>query len=233
MRLFFTDTETATMKGPIVDLAFIETDANLEVLRIYECLIDPQVPIAPAAQAVNGISDLMVADAPTMAEMIARDGMPFPMNEPITIIAHNAQFDCRMLAAEGLLPQNHARVCTLKMARTMWPDLDPERENHKLGTLALMFGLETGVAHRAMGDTVTMLNLVRYMADHGTYSSIDEMFALGHREISQDSKLNFGAKHRDTLIRDVPRSYIDWMFKNVTDLDPDLRAALEVRCRKP
>lgn len=233
MRRFVADTETATMKGPIIDLALIEIDEHLEVLRSYECLIDPLVPIAPAAQAVNGISQEMVEDAPTMAEMIARDGMPFPMDEPFTIICHNAQFDCRMLAAEGLLPTNYKRICSLKMARALWPELDPERENHKLGTLALMFGLETGVAHRAMGDTVTLLNLLRHMADITDFGSLDDLLELGSREISQDSKLNFGLKHKDTKIKDVPKQYIDWMFKNVTDLDPDLRTALEVRYQKP
>lgn len=231
MRYFLTDTETAKMTGPIVDVAVIEVNANLDVIGTYECLVDPQEPMSPAAQAVHGITDAMVADAPTMAELIERDGKPFPQDEEITIVAHNAQFDCRMLTQAGLLPENYTRACTLKMARTIYADIDKERCNHKLGTLAIMFGLETGPAHRAMGDTVTMLNLLRRMAADTGATSLDELLLLGTRHISQEDKLDFGKKHNTDKIKDVPKSYIDWMFKNVTDLDPDLRAALEIRMK--
>lgn len=229
MRYFFTDTETAKMTGPIVDVAVIEVNENLDVIGTYESLVDPMEPMSPAAQEVHGITDADVADAPTMVELIARDGSPFPQDEPITIIAHNAQFDCRHLAEAGLLPQNYTRACTLKMARTIYADIDKERCNHKLGTLAIMFGLQRGPAHRAMGDTVTMLNLVRQMAKDTSVSSLDELLLLGTRHIAQTDKLGFGSKHKDDLIKDVPKSYITWMFKNVTDLDPDLRLALDVR----
>lgn len=229
MRYFICDTETASIKGPIVDLAVIEVDANLDIVRQYESLIDPLTRIVPAAQQVHGITQADIADAPTMAELIERDGYPIPMDEPVTIIAHKAEFDCKMMAQDKILPEAYKRACTLKIARKMWPDLNPDEENHKLGTLAIMFGLETGTAHRAMGDCVTLLNLVRYMATASGAQSLDQLLALGSREYSQDDKLNFGSKHKNDKIRDVPRSYINWMFANVTDLDPDLRAALEVR----
>jgi exodeoxyribonuclease X len=227
MRIFTADTETATMKGPIVDLAFIEIDENLEVVGTYESLIDPLVPIAPAAQAVHGISQAMVADAPTMAEMLARDGNFLGEGEPIIIFGHNVQFDCRMLDAEGVLPREYTKGCTLRMARNMWPDLDDERENHKLGTLAIMFGLESGPAHRAMGDAVTCLNLLRHIADTGKVSSFDELLALGTRTLSLDTKITFG-KHKGMKLKNLPIGYVEWVCKQ-TDMDPDLRAALAVR----
>lgn len=229
MRYFFTDTETAKMTGPIVDVAVIEVNANLDVVSVYESLVDPQCPISPASQAVHGITDDMVVNAPTMAELIERDGKPFPQEGDITVIAHNAQFDCRMLNQAMLLPEMYTRICTLKMARTIWADIDMGLCNYKLGTLAIMFGLETGPAHRAMGDCVTLLNLVRHMALVNGASDLDELLNLGTRHISQEDKLNFGKKHNTDKIKDVPKNYIDWMFKNVTDLDPDLRAALSVR----
>ena len=229
MRYFICDSETAKMTGPLIDVAVIEVDANLDVVNTYESLVDPQEPISPAAQEVHGITDADVADAPTIAELLARDGSPFPQDEPITVIAHNAAFDTRILTQAGMLPENYTRACTLKMARTIWHDIDKERCNHKLGTLAIMFGLERGAAHRAMGDTVTLLNLVRHMAKVTSAPSLDELLELGTRHVAQTDKLGFGSKHKDDLIKDVPRSYISWMYKNVTDIDPDLRAALDIR----
>ena len=226
MRIFTTDTETATMTGPIVDLALIEINENLDIIGTYESLVDPIVPIAPAAQAIHGISQAMVADAPTMPELLARDGNPFG-SEPFIIVGHNVQFDCRMMAAEGLMPNDYTKVCTLRMARNLWPDIDEARENHKLGTLAIMFGLQTGPAHRAMGDAITCLNLLRFIADHAGVSSFEELVALGQRSLSLETKITFG-KHRGMKLKDLPKSYCQWVCAQ-TDMDPDLRAALAVR----
>lgn len=224
-RIFVTDTETATMKGPIVDLALIEINENLDVVGTYESLIDPMCAMAPAAQAVHGISAAMVADAPTMKEMLERDGNPFGAENGIIVFGHNVQFDCRMLTAEGLLPGEYVKACTLRMARNMWPDLHEENENHKLGTLAIMFGLETGPAHRAMGDCVTCLNLLRHIAATGQVSTFDELLALGLRTLSPETKITFG-KHRGTKLKDLPSSYQQWLMGQ-SDMDPDLIAALK------
>lgn len=226
-RIFVTDTETAAMAGPIIDLALIEIDENLDIIGTYESLVDPQVPIAPAAQVVHGISQAMVEDAPTMAELLERDGNPFGVESGIVVIGHNVQFDCRMLAQANLLPEDYTKVCTLRMARNMWPDLNEERENHKLGTLAIMFGLETGPAHRAMGDAVTCLNLLRYMAKD--VNSFEELMTLGTRTLSLETKIGFG-KHKGMKLKDLPTSYVDWLCKQ-SDMDPDLKAALSVRLR--
>ena len=228
-RIAIVDTETASLRGPVIELAIIWINENLDVLSTFETLIDPIVPIVPAAQAVHHITQGMVADAPTMTEFIERDGNPFAGDGELVFVAHNAQFDARMLA--DVLPQEHKRICTLKMARAIWPDLNMEECNHKLETLVIMFGLETGAAHRAMGDCVAGLSLLRHMATVTGASSFDELISLGVREISQDSKLNFGQKHRDTKIKDVPVSYLNWMLANVTDLDPDLRVAITSRLK--
>lgn len=228
MRIFVTDTETATLKGPIIDLAVVELNENLDIIGSYETLVDPQEPIAPAAQVVHGISQKMVEDAPTMAELIERDGKPFP-DEPIIVIGHNVAFDCRMLTQANLLPEVYTKVCTLRMARNMWPDLNEERENHKLGTLAIMFDLETGPAHRAMGDVITCINLLRFMAEAGKVSSFEELVTLGTRTLSLETKIGFG-KHKGTKLKDLPNDYVSWLCRQA-DMDPDLRSALAVRLK--
>ena len=227
MKIVVTDTETAKMTGPIVDLAVVEIDENLEVISTFETLIDPVVRIAPAAQVVHGITQAMVADAPTMAEFRELFPNPFASDDGLIVIGHNVQFDCRMLAQAELLPADYTKVCTLRMARNMWPDINEEEENHKLGTLAIMFGLETGPAHRAMGDVVTCLNLLRHMADCARVGSFQELMELGQRTLSMDTKMSFG-KHKGMKLGDLPKSYCQWVC-NQADMDPDLRAALATR----
>lgn len=226
-RIIAIDTETASITGPVCELAIIDLDENLDILGSMRTLIDPQVPIAPAAQVVHKITDQMVTDSPTMSELIERDGNPFHTDEgtELVVIAHNAQFDCRMLA--DVLPEKYTRICTLKMARKIWPDIEKAGGNHKLEVLALMFGLDSGNSHSALDDTMTVVRLLRHMAKITKASSFGELISLGRRELTGEDKLNFGAKHRDDKIKDVPKSYISWMFKNVTDMDPDLRICLE------
>jgi len=237
MRMFYADTETASLKGGICDVAYIEFDENLDVVSTFEQLLDPVVPIAPAAQAIHGISQAQVADEPTMAELIARDGHFFPQDEPFYIVGHNVKFDVRMLTAEGALGSNHTKVCTLRMARNLWPDIDPERENHKLGTLAVMFNLETGPAHRAMGDCVTGLNLLRYIANTAAVSDIEELMTLGTRHLSLDTYISFGkygpngmdkVEAKGTKLKDLPSSYVKWL-RSQSDMDTDLIDALSAR----
>ena len=228
-KICVTDTETATMKGPIVDMAAVFIDEELNEISRMESLIDPQCKIAPAAQAVHGISAEMVADAPTMAEYVELYGNPFSVEpgQQLIIIGHNVQFDARMYVQAGLLPTEYTKVCTLRMARNLWPDLNEEEANHKLGTLAVMFDLETGPAHRAMGDVVTCLNLLKYIADHTKIGSFTELVALGTRALSLDTKITFG-KHKGTKLKDLPSSYVSWLLGQ-PDMDPDLREALKAR----
>lgn len=230
-RAFITDTETASLKGKVVDFAAVEIDSNLEIIGQVETLIDPQCPIAPAAQAVHGISAAMVADAPTAAEFLELYGSPFAVqpDDKLIIIGHNVQFDTRILELDGFLQKPYTSVCTLRMARNQWPTLKKDEENHKLGTLAIMFGLKTGPAHRAMGDVVTCLNLLRHLADVTQVSGFEELVELGTRPLSLETLITFG-KHKDTPLGKLPMDYVRWM-RNQPDMDPDLIAALAVRVK--
>lgn len=228
-KIFVGDTETATITGPVCDFAALQIDEELNVIATHESLIDPGVRITPATQAVHNISNEMVADAPTMAEYLGLYGNPFKVtaDDKLYFIAHNAQFDCRMLGE--LLPEKYTRVCTLRMVRNLWPDIEDHGGNHKLATLAIMFGLETGPAHRAMGDTVTCLNLIRYIADVTKVSSFDELMKLGTRTLSLDTKIGFG-KHKGMRLKELPMSYVEWICKQ-QDMDADLREALATRLK--
>lgn len=224
--IIVTDTETAHIQGPICDFAAIVIDENLDVITTYESLIDPIKRIVPAAQAIHGITQEMVADAPTAAEYREHWGNPYDVDGELILFGHNVQFDCRMLSQDGFLPKPFVKACTLRMARNLWPDLKDDEENHKLGTLAIMFGLETGPAHRAMGDAVTCLNLLRHMADFANVSSFDELLDMGRRTLSGETKMTFG-KNKGVKLKDLDKGYVRWMLGQ-NDMDADLIEAIRV-----
>jgi exodeoxyribonuclease X len=219
--LILFDTETADFKGGVCDLAIVVVNENLEVIWEAESLIDPQRPISPSAQGIHHISDDMVCDAPTLAEFFELYGNPFLRPRPI-YGGHNVQFDIRVMGAENLADEFRS-ACTLKLAKNLYPDL----ENHKLQTLRYHFRLDAGTAHRAMGDVRVCLSFIRMVANLNS-CGLSGVLELCRKPLSLDNKMAFG-KHKGEKLRDLPKSYVRWLLDNATELDPDLREALETR----
>lgn len=220
MKIFATDTETASLQGGICDLAIVELDQDLNILREVESLIDPERPISPEAMGVHHITNEMVWAAPTISEFVDLHGNWFQEDENPIIIGHNIAFDIRMLG--DLIPQNYTKLCTLKLARLLWP----EAESHKLQTLRYTFNLNAGNAHRAMGDVVTCVSLLRLVREERGLD-LQGILDLVRKPLSLNTKMTFG-KHKGTPLKDLPRSYVSWLLDK-TDIDPDLREALATR----
>lgn len=123
----------------------------------YASLMNAGVHIPAFITQLTGISNAMVADAPT-AEVVMREAAAFVGAR--TLVAHNAAFDRQFWQAElarcGLAaPQPFA--CTLLLSRRLYP----EAPNHKLGTLAQWFDLPaSGRAHRALADAEVAAHLL-------------------------------------------------------------------------
>ena len=114
----------------------------------WSTLVNPGVPIPPAIQALTGITDAMVRDAPAFAavadEVAARTA-------DAVFVAHNARFDYGFLkhAFARLGRAFTARVlCTVKLSRR----LCPEAPKHNLDSVIERHGLPVDDRHRALGD---------------------------------------------------------------------------------
>ena len=212
------DTETASMEGGVCDLAIARIDENFDVVWSIESLIDPERPISPSAMGIHHITNEMVAYEPTLSEFVGLHGNPFD-RDGLVVAGHNVAFDCRMVA--DILPQKYRKLCTLKLARAVWPGL----EDHKLQTLRYHFGLKAGDAHRAMGDVITCVSLIRLIAETKGWSLAD-MIDESRKPMSPETKLTFG-KHKGTKLKDLPKSYISWALREMQNLDPDMREAFE------
>jgi len=152
--LAFVDLETtgiAASGDAITEVAIVRVDADGDAApRVSEwsTLIDPGVPIPPEIQALTGITDAMVRDAPPFAavadEILAR-------TKGAIFVAHNARFDYGFLkhAFARLGRTFSARVlCTVKLSRR----LDPGAERHNLDSIIARHGLPAAGRHRALGD---------------------------------------------------------------------------------
>jgi DNA polymerase-3 subunit epsilon len=155
------DVETtgfSPVKGDrIVEIAIARMDARGRIEDEYATLVNPGRDVGPVF--VHGISNSEVLDAPTFEEIA---GELLARMDGAVVVAHNAAFEERFLAAEFArmdltLPLNPA-LCSLWLARRTL-----QSPNHKLTTLARAAGISTVDAHTALADVRTVAALLPQM----------------------------------------------------------------------
>jgi len=219
-RYVFGDIESTGLGNDagIVEISWVETDGEFNEVAHFSSLINPQKPIQYGAMAVHGISEEMVKNSPTIDEFMK--DMNYPLSGPgVVLVAHNAAFDIKFFRHWMNEPNT---ICTLKAARIVYPDA----ENHKLGTLRCMLNLDGSAkkAHSAQEDVSVLVQLVKRMCMDAD-CSLEQLMHIQNipRVIT---KMTFGKKHYGKKLEDVPKDYIEWMLREVKNLDPDLRASL-------
>jgi DNA polymerase-3 subunit epsilon len=144
------DTETAASRGAphLVELAALRVVEG-EVVEQVEALVRPEVPIEPEASAIHGIGAADVAGAAPAREVLA--AFQAWLGDD-WLAAHDAPKDARVLGFElaraRLEPPRAPWICTLRLARKLFP----EAHDHRLETLCLLLELEDGPRHRALAD---------------------------------------------------------------------------------
>jgi DNA polymerase III subunit epsilon len=136
----------------------------------FASLVNPGVPVPPGIEDLTGITDWMLASAPSVAAVLP--GL-LTFAEGCVLVAHNAPFDVGFLVAAcgacGLAWPGFTVLDTVMLARyVMDPDEVPDC---KLGTLAGFFRAGTSPCHRALADaraTADVLGwLIRRLAHRG------------------------------------------------------------------
>jgi DNA polymerase III subunit epsilon len=165
------DTETtggrSWLNDRITEIAAVVVRGG-EIVEVYETLVNPQRSIPPFITALTNITWDMVKDAPIF-EQVAPDVMR--VLEGNVFVAHNATFDWRFLTAEltrATGRQLHGRrLCTVKMARKVLPQLPRRSLDH----VARYYGVAIQNRHRAGGDAIAtakcLIRMVSDLADRG------------------------------------------------------------------
>lgn len=220
MKPLLFDTETADKDGGVCEIAIVELDEHANILHEAESLIDPERPISDSAGGVHGLRIEELQDKPTIDEYFTQVlGNPF-LDDDLVLIAFNVKFDERQV--KKYLPERYRTMCLLRLVRNLWP----EREDHKLQTLIYAFRLEKGPAHRAMGDVVATVNLLKYMMA-STGKTFHELLEMSQQPLSLETRISFG-KHKGDKLKDLPISYVHWILGQA-DMDQDLKDALKAR----
>jgi DNA polymerase III subunit epsilon len=148
-----------------------------EVLGEYQTLVNPGGPIPPFISVLTGITDSMVGTAPQI-----RAALPafLEFARGAVLVAHNARFDVSFLKAaclrSGVPWPGFAVLDTVHLARQVLPR--DEVPNHKLASLARLFGSPVSPDHRALTDaraTVHVLHALIGRVGNLGVVSLDEL----------------------------------------------------------
>lgn len=225
MQAIILDTETHTLNGQPIEIAYAPVQINegkltLNKTQIFDQLYSVDEPISYAAMAVHHILESELVDQPHYTTFTLPSDTTY-------IIGHNIDYDIRALEKCGVDSKNIKAICTLALARLVWPDA----EAHNISALIYMITKGSAKArdmikkaHRADMDIILTANILMHEIHHLKIQSIEELY-----QASEDARIprsiNFG-KHRGTAIADLPADYMQWLLRQ-EDLDPYLRKAIE------
>lgn len=198
------DTETTGLSAiacRLVELSAVKfkmgrgADGRLTIIDLgtFSTLIDPEQPIPIEVSRIHGITDSMIAGAPTCGPALD-DFLAFIDEPDAVLMAHNAGFDIEFVRVNCLrlnkaLP-THPVVDTVPFAQTHVNDA----ANYKLKTLSEHFGFAGSTYHRALDDSFYVQKLFHRLCLIGDCKSLDDMrnarsimsFAAPNAEISKD-----------------------------------------------
>lgn len=138
----------------VVDIAVFLHDGT-QVVDSFSTLINPGVRISPFITKLTGISNEMVADAPTFAEVAEKINA---ITQDAVFVAHNVQFDYLYVRNEyKRLGINYMRpkLCTIDLARRVMPG----HTSYGLDTLTTDLQIPVTNRHRAEGDARATVHL--------------------------------------------------------------------------
>lgn len=134
---------------------------NGEVIDSFSCFVNPEKPIPPQVVEVTNITDDMVKDAETIAEVFPK--MLDFIGDSV-LVAHNADFDIGFLkhnAKQLGYTLENTYIDTLRLAKYLFPDF----KKYKLGIIADKLGIKVEVAHRALDDVDTTVKVLKIMLE--------------------------------------------------------------------
>ncbi len=152
------------LRDRVTEIAAVRVEDGVEVAR-WSTLVNPGVYISGFIEQLTGISNALVADAPTFDEVGQH---LLQLLDGAVLVAHNVRFD------HGFLQNEFARMnvtlrsktlCTVRLSRLLYPGV----KGHGLDAIMLRHGISTASRHRAMGDVQVMQTWLQLVfAEFGT-----------------------------------------------------------------
>ncbi|WOE31952.1 MULTISPECIES: 3'-5' exonuclease [unclassified Acinetobacter] len=225
MNALILDTETHDLKGLPIEIAYVPFQLkNCEVSIFADQVFDEYFSINSAisygAMAVHHILESDIAGKPFYTTFILPNDVQY-------IVGHNIDYDIEAIQKCGVDTENIKIICTLALARKVWPDA----QSHSLSALIYMLLNGSDLArqklrsaHNAKQDVLLTGMLLKSIVRELNIQNLDDLYQAS--EIARiPTHMTFG-KHKGTEIKFLPPDYKRWLIMQ-PDLDPFLRKALK------
>ena len=162
----------------MTEIAIHKFDGH-QVVDQFISLVNPERDIQEFVVKLTGINNKMLRNAPKFYEVAKRI---IEITEGCIIIAHNANFDYRILRIEfKRLGYDFKRntLCTVALSKK----LIPESPSHSLGKLCRFIGIPMSDRHRANGDALATIQLFKLLLEKvlssykSTYKIVDYIYS--------------------------------------------------------
>lgn len=210
------DTEATGIKEPVlIEAAWVELESldPFTIINPFVQRYNPGKPISLGALATHHIMDEELVDCPPASSFTLPENLDY-------LIGHNVDFDWEVTGRPEV-----KRICTLALARSLWPELDSHNQS------ALLYHLERNTArdqlrnaHSALIDVGICAVILDYICRQQNIKTIEELYAAS--EIARTPTVMPFGKHKGLPLSEVPADYKTWLL-STGDLDPYLRKALE------
>ncbi|WP_114637022.1 putative quorum-sensing-regulated virulence factor [Polynucleobacter necessarius] len=176
---------------------------------------NPGKPISLGALATHHIMDEELVNCPASSSFRLPAGTKY-------LIGHNIDFDWVAIGSPEV-----KRICTLALARSLWPDLDSHTQS------ALLYYFERNTAreqlrnaHSALADVWICSKIVGKIIEKLQPVSLDALWEMSEKA-RIPTIMPYG-KHKGELISQMPTDYKQWMLRQ-DNVSSYLRKALEAK----
>lgn len=149
-----------------------------KVTEVYETLIDPGTDIPGYITSFTGISNEMVAKAPSFANVAHR---VYDLLTDRIFVAHSVNFDYsfiyNQLKNEGY-ELKCKKLCTVRLSRKIIPGY----KSYSLGNICAALGIDIQNRHRAGGDASATVVLFEHLLKYDQDGVIEKSLKKGSKE---------------------------------------------------
>lgn len=142
----------------ITEIAIYKFDGH-QIVDQFISLVNPERNIQPFVVNLTGINSSMLKNAPKFYEVAKRI---VEITTDCVLVAHNANFDNRILSTEFRrlgFDFERKTLCTVELSQKLIPGLD----SYKLGKLCRSLGIPVSSRHRADGDAIATVQLFKLL----------------------------------------------------------------------
>ena len=176
----------------ITEIAIHKFDGH-QVVDTFISLVNPERTIQPFVANLTGINNAMLRNAPKFYEVAKRI---VEITEDCTLVAHNANFDYRILKTEFRrlsFDFKMQTLCTVELSKKLIPGF----KSYSLGKLCHSLGIPMTDRHRANGDAIATVKLFQLLLDKDLKKTIIS------NSVKQESKKQLEPKLVD-IIESLP-----------------------------